>query len=119
MHKDHVSPAQSATVPKQPSSHTDPDQDTGRERRPATPPADPTRPAPYPPDSIPNPMPGVDPQQTPGIDGLPAEENMGDCRLDAGSAASCRIAWPGLIGRKAEGRKHFIKKTYLTLCASP
>jgi len=23
---------------------------------------------PYPPDSIPNPMPGVDPQQTPGID---------------------------------------------------
>lgn len=28
---------------------------------------------PYPPDSIPDPMPGVDPQQTPGIDHLPAE----------------------------------------------
>ncbi|WP_397473425.1 hypothetical protein [Pusillimonas sp.] len=26
-----------------------------------------------PPDSIPNPLPGVDPQQTPGIDHLPAE----------------------------------------------
>ncbi|WP_424624352.1 hypothetical protein [Achromobacter marplatensis] len=28
--------------------------------------------APWPPDSIPNPMPGVDPQQTPGIDRLGA-----------------------------------------------
>lgn len=36
-------------------------------------PATPDRPKPYPPDSIPNPMPGVDPQQTPGIDRLPAE----------------------------------------------
>jgi hypothetical protein len=28
-----------------------------------------------PPDSIPNPMPGVDPQQTPGIDHWPAERD--------------------------------------------
>jgi len=27
----------------------------------------------YPPDSIPNPLPGVDPQQTPGVDHPPAE----------------------------------------------
>ncbi len=36
-------------------------------------PATPGRPRPYPPDSIPDPMPGVDPEQTPGIDRLPAE----------------------------------------------
>jgi len=29
---------------------------------------------PRPPHSLPNPMPGVDPQQTPGIDRVPAEE---------------------------------------------
>lgn len=29
----------------------------------------------YPPDSIPNPMPGVDPQQTPGIDRFPENED--------------------------------------------
>ena len=29
----------------------------------------------YPPDSIPNPMPGLDPQQTPGIDRFPENED--------------------------------------------
>ncbi|MFW7340082.1 hypothetical protein V0R37_00870 [Pollutimonas sp. H1-120] len=104
MHKDHVSPERSATVPKQPAGHTDPDRDPGQERRPATPPADPARPAPYPPDSIPNPMPGVDPQQTPGIDGLPAEENMGDCRLNAGARRSAVLSGQALsAGRLKDG----------------
>jgi len=44
----------------------------------------------WPPDSIPNPMPGVDPQQTPGID-----------RLDNGSPARALRTRPH--GRQAAG----------------
>lgn len=46
-------PAQ--TPPSQPKRDDPPQREGGKQ-------------APWPPDSIPNPMPGVDPQQTPGID---------------------------------------------------
>ncbi|WP_313461763.1 hypothetical protein [Achromobacter sp.] len=57
--KDNGPPAQhpAEMPPSKPKRDDRPERDGGKE-------------APWPPDSIPNPMPGVDPQQTPGIDRL-------------------------------------------------
>jgi hypothetical protein len=81
--KDQATPNEKATNARSPSGHNHPDRNGDQEQKPdpATPAPSQTPPGTYPPDSIPNPMPGVDPQQTPGIDGVPAEENLGDCRL--------------------------------------
>ncbi len=47
-----------------------PDQAPAEQPQPDAPGADKDEKGHWPPDSIPNPMPGVDPQQTPGIDRL-------------------------------------------------
>nr|WP_315526760.1 hypothetical protein [uncultured Achromobacter sp.] len=59
--KDGVPPAQhpAEIPPSKPKQDAPGEREDGKE-------------APWPPDSIPNPMPGVDPQQTPGIDRLGA-----------------------------------------------
>ena len=95
MRKYHVIPDGNAIAVRPPSGHTNPDKGGGREREPSSPPPDSRPDKPYPPDSIPNPMPGVNPQQTPGIDGVPVEENQGDCLL----------AWPR-TGRYVECGLH-------------
>jgi hypothetical protein len=64
-------------VPSRPQKDKKPDRQNEPGRHPGHAPGErdavPTRRKPYPPDSIPDPMPGVDPQQTPGIDRSPAE----------------------------------------------
>lgn len=60
-------------MPKPPLPGTEKDIDLPR-----TPPVKDMDQTPDPPDSIPNILPGVDPEQTPGTDRLPAEKNPHD-----------------------------------------
>ncbi|TEA79352.1 hypothetical protein ERE07_06235 [Allopusillimonas ginsengisoli] len=58
--------ARSTSVSTQPDKRA-PDTPTENDDEKSQRERDPSKP--YPPDSIPNPMPGLDPQQSPGIDG--------------------------------------------------